>query len=56
MSKIASAKPRSTTIAAGALPKVSRGDGSYVCDASGKCYIDGSGGPAVYSLGTGMPR
>ncbi|WP_292523494.1 hypothetical protein [Mesorhizobium sp.] len=31
-------------IAAGALPKVSHGQGGYVFDADGKQYIDGSGG------------
>lgn len=36
-----------------ALPKVLRGRGSYLWDASGKQYIDGSGGPAVYCLGHG---
>lgn len=33
------------------LPKVSHGEGSYVIDSSGKRYIDGSGGPAVFCLG-----
>ena len=33
------------------LPKVARAKGSYLWDASGKQYIDGSGGPAVYCLG-----
>ncbi len=33
------------------LPKVVRGQGSYLYDATGKQYIDGSGGPAVYCLG-----
>lgn len=33
------------------LPKVVRAKGSYLWDASGKQYIDGSGGPAVYCLG-----
>lgn len=36
-----------------ALPKVVRGRGSYLWDATGKQYIDGSGGPAVYCLGHG---
>ncbi|MBP9952719.1 MAG: aminotransferase class III-fold pyridoxal phosphate-dependent enzyme [Cypionkella sp.] len=36
-----------------ALPKVVRGKGSYLWDADGKQYIDGSGGPAVYCLGHG---
>ena len=33
------------------LPKVARAKGSYVWDISGKQYIDGSGGPAVYCIG-----
>jgi hypothetical protein len=33
------------------LPKVVQGKGSYVYDTTGKQYIDGSGGPAVYCLG-----
>ena len=33
------------------LPKVAWARGSYVYDASGKRYIDGSGGPAVYCIG-----
>ena len=36
---------------AAALPKVVRAKGSYLWDSSGKAYIDGSGGPAVYCLG-----
>ena len=35
----------------GGLPKVVRAKGSYLWDAAGKQYIDGSGGPAVYCLG-----
>lgn len=38
------------------LPKVSYGAGCYVVDAAGKRYIDGSGGPAVYSLGHAHPE
>jgi adenosylmethionine-8-amino-7-oxononanoate aminotransferase len=33
------------------LPKIAYGKGSYLYDAAGKKYIDGSGGPAVYCLG-----
>ena len=33
------------------LPKVVRGQGSYLWDSTGKQYIDGSGGPAVYCIG-----
>jgi adenosylmethionine-8-amino-7-oxononanoate aminotransferase len=38
------------------LPKVSHGQGCYVFDSSGKRYIDGSGGPAVFSLGHSHPE
>lgn len=44
------------TIAPTPLPKVSHGAGSYVFDSSGKRYIDGSGGPAVYCLGHAHPE
>ncbi len=33
------------------LPRVTHAKGSYLWDAAGKQYIDGSGGPAVYCLG-----
>ena len=33
------------------LPKIAYGKGSYLYDTTGKKYIDGSGGPAVYCLG-----
>jgi adenosylmethionine-8-amino-7-oxononanoate aminotransferase len=46
----------SITIAAAGLPKVAWGQGSYVYDTTGKRYIDGSGGPAVFSLGYGHPE
>lgn len=39
-----------------ALPKVSHGQGTYVFDTSGKRYIDGSGGPAVFALGHAHPE
>ncbi len=35
------------------LPPVVRGEGVYLYDKSGKCYIDGSSGPALFSLGHG---
>jgi adenosylmethionine-8-amino-7-oxononanoate aminotransferase len=35
------------------LPKVAWAKGSYLYDADGKQYIDGSGGPAVYCIGHG---
>jgi adenosylmethionine-8-amino-7-oxononanoate aminotransferase len=45
------AKQANILKATDALPKVVRAKGSYLWDASGKQYIDGSGGPAVYCLG-----
>jgi adenosylmethionine-8-amino-7-oxononanoate aminotransferase len=42
-----------TLTATNQLPKVVRGKGCYLWDATGKQYIDGSGGPAVYCLGHG---
>ncbi len=38
------------------LPKIVRGRGSYLYDAAGKRYIDGSGGPAVFSVGHAHPE
>jgi adenosylmethionine-8-amino-7-oxononanoate aminotransferase len=38
------------------LPRIVRGSGSYVFDETGKRYLDGSGGPAVFSLGHGHPE
>jgi len=37
----------------GTLPRIVRGEGSYVYDADGRCYLDGSGGPAAFSIGHG---
>ena len=37
----------------GALPRIVRGEGSYLYDAAGRRYIDGSGGPAAFSIGHG---
>jgi len=37
----------------GALPRIVRGAGSYVYDAAGRKYLDGSGGPAAFSIGHG---
>jgi len=36
-----------------ALPRIVRGDGSYLYDADGRRYLDGSGGPAAFSIGHG---
>ena len=38
------------------LPRIVRGGGSYLYDAAGKRYLDGSGGPAVFSLGHAHPE
>jgi adenosylmethionine-8-amino-7-oxononanoate aminotransferase len=38
---------------AGTLPRIVRGEGSYLYDADGRCYLDGSGGPAAFSIGHG---
>jgi adenosylmethionine-8-amino-7-oxononanoate aminotransferase len=48
------APPRAAALfGAGILPKVAWGKGSYVYDAAGKRYIDGSCGPAAYCIGHG---
>jgi adenosylmethionine-8-amino-7-oxononanoate aminotransferase len=38
------------------LPRIVRGSGSYLFDAAGKRYIDGSGGPAAFCLGHAHPE
>jgi len=38
------------------LPRIVRGEGSYLFDTTGKRYLDGSGGPAVFSLGHAHPE
>jgi adenosylmethionine-8-amino-7-oxononanoate aminotransferase len=38
------------------LPRIVRGRGSYVFDAAGRRYLDGSGGPAVFCLGHAHPE
>lgn len=48
---MADAPDHSSISATNALPKVVRAKGAYLWDASGKQYIDGSGGPAVYCIG-----
>jgi adenosylmethionine-8-amino-7-oxononanoate aminotransferase len=40
----------------GQLPKILRAKGSYLYDSSGKQYIDGSGGPAVFCIGHAHPE
>ena len=38
------------------LPRIVRGEGSWLVDAQGKRYLDGSGGPAVFCLGHAHPE
>jgi adenosylmethionine-8-amino-7-oxononanoate aminotransferase len=38
------------------LPRVSCGTGCEIFDDSGKRYLDGSGGPALFSLGYAYPK
>src|SRR4029079_18066389 len=45
--------PQSITTATANLPKAKWAKGSYIHDANGKRYIDGSSGPAVYCIGHG---
>jgi len=35
----------------GHLPRIVRGEGSYLFDADGRRYLDGSGGPAAFCIG-----
>ncbi len=48
--------PRASGFGIAELPKIVRGRGSYLYDAAGKRYIDGSGGPAVFSVGHAHPE
>jgi adenosylmethionine-8-amino-7-oxononanoate aminotransferase len=45
--------PRAVGWGMGALPRIVRGEGSYLYDAEGRRYLDGSGGPAAFSIGHG---
>ncbi len=40
----------------GTLPRIVKGEGSYLYDAAGRRYLDGSGGPAAFSIGHGNPE
>ena len=42
---------RATGWGVGRLPRIVRGEGSYLYDADGRQYLDGSGGPAAFSIG-----
>jgi adenosylmethionine-8-amino-7-oxononanoate aminotransferase len=50
------AAPQGAAWQPGELPKVDYGEGCYVFDTKGRRYIDGSSGPAVYSLGHAHPE
>ena len=47
------ARNRSVGWGMGALPRIARGEGSYLYDTAGRRYLDGSGGPAAFSIGHG---
>ena len=49
-------KNRPSGFGIGALPRIVRGRGSYLFDAAGRRYLDGSGGPAVFCLGHAHPE
>jgi adenosylmethionine-8-amino-7-oxononanoate aminotransferase len=49
-------RPSANDITEGALPRISHGRGVYLWDTDGRQYIDGSGGPAVFSIGHGDRR
>ena len=49
-------RPSANDITQGVLPKISHGRGVYLWDTEGRQYIDGSGGPAVFSVGHGDAR
>ena len=48
--------PRASGFGIAELPRIIRGSGSYLYDAAGKRYIDGSGGPAAFTSGCAWPR
>jgi adenosylmethionine-8-amino-7-oxononanoate aminotransferase len=49
-------KKRPSGFGIGELPRIVRGRGSYLFDAAGKRYVDGSGGPAVFCVGHSHPE
>ena len=49
-------KNRPSGFGIAALPRIARGQGSYLIDAAGRRYLDGSGGPAVFCLGHAHPE
>ena len=53
MSMLESAPGPTRSFTITGLPKISHGKGVYVYDSTGKQYIDGSGGPALFCIGHG---
>jgi adenosylmethionine-8-amino-7-oxononanoate aminotransferase len=45
--------PRAAGFGLEKLPRIERGEGSYLFDTAGRRYLDGSGGPAAFSIGHG---
>lgn len=45
--------PRAAGFGLEKLPRIDRGEGSYLFDTAGRRYLDGSGGPAAFSIGHG---
>ena len=45
--------PRAAGFGLEKLPRIERGAGSYLFDTTGRRYLDGSGGPAAFSIGHG---
>lgn len=51
MSDAAARRPKVSGFGVEAMPRIAYGRGTYVFDQAGKRYLDGSGGPAVFSVG-----
>ena len=51
-----STKPRGGGFGIDSLPRIAYGRGSVLYDETGKRYLDGSGGPAVFSVGHAHPE
>jgi adenosylmethionine-8-amino-7-oxononanoate aminotransferase len=49
-------RPRGGGFGIERLPRIAYGKGSYLYDESGKRYLDGSGGPAAFSVGHAHPE
>jgi adenosylmethionine-8-amino-7-oxononanoate aminotransferase len=49
-------RPRGGGFGIDKLPRIAYGRGSYLYDEDGRRYVDGSGGPAVFSVGHAQPE